>query len=603
MIAGVFDPRAAGRQSTIRTLAAHVGRPPDCRTVVGAVELATWNLGSLTARLDNGAAILGRCTGTIDPSLCLSSTSKLEGAFALIGHADDGLVLARGRFAGRPCYFLRDPAAGTVVACSRLGPLVALSERHALDTVRVAAMVADIVDLHRSRTPYMGIQRIDLGRTVRVSPDGRTEEARATAPVEPMAARAPDDIADELRDRVFAAVERGLRGCRRVAVLAGGGVDSSGLLAAAVATARRASGPEIEALTLDFSGPGDDRPYMKELANALGIVPLRVRPSVFGPAVRSSMIADCAPVTWPTAAWDIGLGRLARERGAERVLLGTGGDDLFDGSPRSLADRARGGDVAGAVGAAWRLQVPWRTTGLGRVMRFVLRPSASRLAPAVLHAWHAGRVGRVPDWAGPRLRDLLRTVAHDRRAAADGSRDRPGHRILSASHLLEIADVSGQIEVASGCPIVSPFLDDDLVKFVASIPPNLMLHGDRLRGLFRHAMRNVVPDKVRLRPDKAAFEPALKELVDGMGGLGQLRDLASMSVLGEMGIVEPRAFRRSFERAVKDGHRSSEWLRPWSALTVEAFVRAHSAGALVSRRYGSPVGVRETQVGANESCP
>jgi hypothetical protein len=59
-----------------------------------------------------------------------------------------------------------------------------------------------------------------------------------------------------------------------------------------------------------------------------------------------------------------------------------------------------------------------------------------------------------------------------------------------------------QIELASGCMHVYPYMDDEFVEFLASIPPEVFFHDGWVRGLFRHAMRGVIPEGVRTRRDK-----------------------------------------------------------------------------------------------------
>src|SRR5438477_489510 len=77
----------------------------------------------------------------------------------------------------------------------------------------------------------------------------------------------PDELAEEVRTALRRAVSRSLEGTRRVAIQVGGGLDSSTILALAVAAARGAGHPEIEAITLSFASPGDDRPHLKQLCD------------------------------------------------------------------------------------------------------------------------------------------------------------------------------------------------------------------------------------------------------------------------------------------------------------------------------------------------
>ena len=139
----------------------------------------------------------------------------------------------------------------------------------------------------------------------------------------------------------------------------------------------------------------------------------------------------------------------------------------------------------------------------------------------------------------------------------------------------DLADARGQIEAATGIARVDPFLDAGLVRFVMRLPPEYLLHGHRVRGLFREACRGIVPDRVRLRFDKAHFEPAAREEVLAAGGFTAFQDLADASTLEGLGLVDRKRFRRAFDELATDPLMlRGEWVRLWPVLAMEAFARA-----------------------------
>jgi hypothetical protein len=144
---------------------------------------------------------------------------------------------------------------------------------------------------------------------------------------------------------------------------------------------------------------------------------------------------------------------------------------------------------------------------------------------------------------------------------------------LVRSDFLTLSEVRGQMETVSGLMQIDPLRDDDLVGFLAGLPQDLMLFDDRQRGLLRHAMRHVLPERLRTRPDKARFEPAIAGMLDARN-IARLRNLAEMRMLGDLGLVDPPLFGRHFEGVLSDGEKSPAWLAVWPALTVEAFLRA-----------------------------
>jgi hypothetical protein len=95
-----------------------------------------------------------------------------------------------------------------------------------------------------------------------------------------------------------------------------------------------------------------------------------------------------------------------------------------------------------------------------------------------------------------------------------------------------------------------------------------------MRGLLREAMRGLVPDRVRLRPDKAYFETALADLFRAIRHEPWLDDLLSMRELAGLGLVEPKPFRAELDRMVRE----NDWFSLWPPIAVEAFLRGLRSG-------------------------
>lgn len=418
-------------------------------------------------------------------------------------------------------------------------------------------------------TPYRGVTcSLDDAAAAATPDDGDGETPRS-----------PECAARILRAELEGAVTRALGPVRRVAVLTGGGLDSAGLLALAVDWARRTGGSAF-AVALDFAAEGDDRPSLRALEASLGCDVVRVAPE--GAASRIALMrgVDASPFAWPTAAMEVELMVRARAHGAERVLMGVGGDELFDGDPRSLAALLRGGHVREAIRAARTLR------GFERprfpVASWALRPLIARCLPRAVRLRRArtNRL-RIPAWAGPELIAYLR---HDqaRRAAAAADSLRGGNdpsactKSAGARYREYLAWCRHAQGVAAGVERVDPYLDRMLIAQVERFPRAWMLHGGVRRGLFREAMRTLLPEAVRLREDKSSFEPALARFVSAAGGLASLHRLASATQLRAHGLVEPAAFAAAFDAFVAAPEQGEAWTTLWPALCVEAFLREHS---------------------------
>ncbi len=578
MLAVVFaspDSRARGLATegrgaaldTVLRIGAGQGSPVTIER--GGMVLAAWQ-GSARLTVDSARATAheGWFEGALE--------GFFKGEFALAQLHDGGAVLARGRFGGRPFYWTR--TGNGWMACSDLPALVgALGRRPALDRRRLAALAVYKWAVGEDTTVYEGVSQLRSGEVLRLGRDG---SARSTfpdpAPLSPLAGDA-DALAEALRAELFRSVKRAIDGKQRVAVLAGGGVDSSGILAASVALARGASKADVLAMCLDFASVGDDRPYMRALADDLGIVPLRFPPSAFASHVRRALVMGGCPYTWPTGGWELGLAEEAKRRGAEVILTGTGGDDLLDGDPTWLAARVLQGKPAAAVRDALALRLPWPSTKKKRLWQFVLRPLLVGATPfAVRHAMRRMRTRKITvPWAGPELEHVLRLTEKPHSRALRPPT--PGEHFQSMAYApvtMQYAEVRVLFEAETACAAADPYLDEELVRFVAALPPEMMFYGGRLRGLFRHALKGLVVDRVRLRPDKARFSEAGKEMLQAGEGLGTLRDLADMRTLDALGIVNGRAYAAAFERFVRCFDEDS--LDLWPALALEAFARGQA---------------------------
>jgi hypothetical protein len=253
--------------------------------------------------------------------------------------------------------------------------------------------------------------------------------------------------------------------------------------------------------------------------------------------------------------------------------MGLGGDELFDGDPRCLALRALSGDVLGAVREASTIRVPWEASRIGRVRDFVLRPIAVHATPRRVR-WLARRRRRRLSWAGPVMQRVLDRPAPEPERENDFGPRTPEQffRALSDStYALEISDARAQVAYETGCATIEPYRDERLVAFVARLPPAALLHGGYMRGLFRHAFRGLVPDAVRLRTDKASFEPALDAMHRPIGGRGAFSALASMRALEDLGVVRAKEYKDAFDAFLRKDDPGSDWIAVWPALSVEAF--------------------------------
>ncbi len=181
---------------------------------------------------------------------------------------------------------------GGVVACSRLEPLLACVEDTTPDSSTLGALVLAQAWADAAATVVREVRRVRACGAMTIGASGKFESAPADIDLRPRTG-SPDELAEELRAVIERVVRRSIEGSRRVAVLVSGGLDSSAVLALAVAAARGAGRTELDAVTWSFAGPGDDAPTFESSAIRSGSFPFACLPLSAG--------AMSFGRSWPTA--------------------------------------------------------------------------------------------------------------------------------------------------------------------------------------------------------------------------------------------------------------------------------------------------------------
>jgi asparagine synthetase B (glutamine-hydrolysing) len=501
----------------------------------------------------------------------------------------DGLVVAAPPLPQSPLYYVRAADDGYLLVSSRLEPLARLLPNAPVNGERLVAIVhgwARTVAPDQAATVFSGIRRLLPSEILTANADGIRADR-----ILPRIARTyrngrVEDLAGELREGLDAAIGRAVGVSKRVALLVSGGLDSSGMLALAVARFRGANSRELRAISMEFASPGHDRPYFDALVDALGVVPVRLPISEAGKWFRQSLCADAQPSGGSTACLEMLCCATATNMHADIALCGSAGDGIC-GGPLPFAQLVRRGHPLRALTGALRLRLPWPTTPWGRVRTYILRPF---LPSAVLSA-RRRRADCAP-WMTPRFLALLqacRAAAQRRRRAFPDTPDEWMQELCEGNSyvLPDMADTGGQTLATTGFSTYDVFLDFDFVRFMLEIDPIVLCHGDEYRGLYRLAMKGLIPETIRTRQDKAHFEPAVAAAAVAVNAHEMLCDLSSLRALAARDLVDSTYFRPMFERwlaTVRRGERLDEdpgderWEQVWQLLSVEAFLREHGGG-------------------------
>jgi asparagine synthase (glutamine-hydrolysing) len=344
---------------------------------------------------------------------------------------------------------------------------------------------------HNDLTFFEGVRQVPAGAYVTVDSGGVREHRywhpRLSEDAEPDPA--------EFRRLFEQAVARRLVADVPVGICLSGGLDSSPIvcimdrLLAEHVPDSVSLGDRLKTFSAIFPGdPIDERDYIDSVLAMISAEPTWIRPTSdawlrdlerFVRDVEEPMIS-----TAPYAMWSVM--RVARDK-VTVLLDGQGGDELLAGYPpyqyvylRQLRREHRYLALANEAARS----------------RDVLGPLVRRRRWERRHPVDTHRLLR-PEWAGrrqrphdPRIRDDLK-----RRLLQDVT-------TFSLPSLLRYEDRNS---MAHSMEARLPFLDQELVEWILRLPASAIVSGGWSRRIVREAMREVIPEKVRLRRKKIGF--------------------------------------------------------------------------------------------------
>jgi asparagine synthetase B (glutamine-hydrolysing) len=264
----------------------------------------------------------------------------------------------------------------------------------------------------------------------------------------------------------------------------------------------------------------------------------------------------------PTDVWWVGTYTEFYRRTAARdlrvLVTGSGGDNWLSVDGSHAADllgrfkllefyRFVKSDVTtGGSSLAGALARKLWTNGL----RFHLDSAWARLAPAAKGAYHRRKwVERLPAWLAPdrRLRDELVARLVARRTpslAPDGRRPKSFYlhwmRATPNPHLHHEYETAFHVESGCGVRLLTPYHDSRLVRFFNRIPPRVLVHGDRYKGLLRPLVARDLPglglESQRKEYSRVVGEQRLQEI---RGSLLRTWPGFGLDALASSGVVDP----------------------------------------------------------------
>jgi asparagine synthase (glutamine-hydrolysing) len=498
---------------------------------------------------------------------------RMRGDFALLiwDHDRGEGLLARDQLGVRSVFIHED--SGVLRFATEINHLLGLLPRRPEpDRVSVAHWIA-VSNRPGPHTLFEGIRRLDPATVLTMDGQGAHERVYwAPRFVEPAPAP-PAELASRTRQALELAVARRLAPESLTGVLMSGGLDSASVAALAAGQApgraRAYSGlfPDHPAV--------DESQLIAELRAALGLAGASAEVRAGG--MVASAVASIAAWQVPPPGWGdfwiLPLLQHACTAGVPVMLDGHGGDELFDARIYLLADVLRGGHPLRSVRAAMRLPGAGDRPPRRQVLR-VARDFAllGAVPPGPQLAAHRvlGKRG-LPGWLrSGAAKDLLSSDDPYAWKRLDGPRwwASAAHGLTRGIEETGVFEHERHRSTTAGLTTRHPFFDLDLIELGLKHPPLESFDPHRNRPVLRAAMAGVLPDSVRLRPEKARFDTLLMDSL-----------ALSDGPLVRRLVTDPGAELRGF---VDQGHLEVELLDSVEARSESPFVWMHQVWRLVT---------------------
>src|SRR5438445_4193133 len=423
-------------------------------------------------------------------------------AFALWDGRRRQLLLARDRLGIKPLYYAE--IAGRLLFASELKAILQLPEVARSLNWRAVSHLFTGLTTPPAESIIEGVRKLEPGHLLLASP-GKAPQIERYWEVrfEPDYSRSEEDYAEELRERLEESIALHLVSDVPLGAFLSGGIDSSSVVAT---MARLAPGPvktfSIGFLERDFNELG----YARLVAKRFGTDhhELILEPNVV------DILEDLAwhldePFGDPSAIPTFMVSKLSADY-VTVVLSGDGGDELFAGYDKYLVEgRERSfrfvpARIRRLLGLLSRL-MPEGMRGRNLLRHFSL-PEAERCLDAVT-------LFRLEDKQRLFRKEAFERLSHydPFRLEAEELKHGDGHWLTRLQSLdlkrylpLDILTKVDRMRMAHSIEARVPLLDDKLVEFAATIPPDLSLRHGPTKYIFKRALRGILPDEIIDRP-------------------------------------------------------------------------------------------------------
>lgn len=504
--------------------------------------------------------------------------AKLKGdwAMAVWSTRERELVLARDYIGVKPLFYF--PRATQLMWCSHLAPLALCGAQFTVCEQYLAGYFAFHPDA--SLTPYGEIRSVPPGGFARIVNGKITTHAywkfdshRRTH------YRADSDYEEHYRLLLRQAVRRRLRTDSPALAELSGGLDSSSIVCVADDLLARgeANAPQLDTLSYyDSNEPGeDDFCHFDAVEEQRGRKGIRVDLKGCGDSLSLEDAAFCAvPGFRCRAEIKEAISAVAKGDRHRIMLCGMGGDEMNGQSldPRvQIADqlaRLRFREFA-------ELLMAWSICMRQPLIQIFFQ-SVARLLPSAIFARLAKR-GQPEPWIRSSFARKFRMSARQVEAMDDTWFTRPAAR----DAMQTLATLARQLTNAAPSLLEPryPFLDQDLVEFLTTIPLEQLLRPGQRRSLMRRALKDLLPPAIAVRKTKTSAGRCYAITLEKHWE--EIEALLDSPLVASLGYVERDAMKTALA-AMKCGRLPSSFLRLLKALSLELWLRNASTRGVLS---------------------
>jgi asparagine synthase (glutamine-hydrolysing) len=144
------------------------------------------------------------------------------------------------------------------------------------------------------------------------------------------------------------------------------------------------------------------------------------------------------------------------------------------------------------------------------------------------------------------------------------------HFLLSASQSTMMdGNVFHVAETVYNVEFRHPFLDKDLVEFVLSLPPEYKYSKGWTKVLLRYSMKDILPEKIRSRIDKAEFSEVLTQQLNAI----DIRKIMQESNLVSLELIEQTKIDKLI--VAFDNNNYNELMFLWMVVNLEYWYQQH----------------------------